>query len=345
MKGSARLWAAACVAALCATAAMAVLLRSRAATLQAKRARVAADAGRACVVPDAVPLRPLPDADNPPVILWGVGGVRLWVDDQPAFSDPEHPKHYKVGEHTLFAEAAGAEPLKTRFRLDAFEPALFHALHQPGIGVSVVRLGAVCTSCPEAQSPVSLAYERAEASPAALMADAASALRRDEWSRAAARLRGVPSSSRGGADFHRLAAAVYADSLASAKARAELEAIPATASADLARLLKQLDGLSKSEEARRAQVVRQRWNKVTERFQALIERFSAQAPGPTVAASHELKKLSSLFDASETQAATIQEERLLGSAEKTLLSVVVEVRAAKPDDCDFQASVVATLFQ
>jgi hypothetical protein len=349
MKGSARLWAVACVVALGATASLAVVLKAK---LRA-RASAGADAGSlppkrpgtACVVPKAVPVRALPDADDPPVILWAVGAVRLFVDDAPAFSAPDAPRHFKVGEHILRVEAAGAEPIRTRFQLDAFSPALFHAQRDERLGLSLVRLGSACVSCAQPLDLVKLDAEPSDVRPAALLDGAAGALRRDEWLRAAAFLRGVPLAERNASAFHRLASVVYADGLQPELARNELGAVPERQSPDLANLLSRWDALQTQEKVRRGEVVRARWNKVTERFQGLIGRFNTEVPGPTATASRRLAELSAGFERAQDKGDSLEEERLLAAAEQTLLGAVVDIRAARPEDCDFQAAVVAKVMQ
>jgi hypothetical protein len=350
MIGSARLWAAACLAALAATAGLAIVLKSRLkATAAIARApqtagRLPGDAARACVVPQAIPVRALADADDPPVILWAAGAVRLFVDGAPAFSAPDAPRHFKVGEHTLRAEAHDQEPIQTRFRLDAFTPALFHVQLDEGLGLTLARLGTICASCSPPLDLVTLGFEESSVRANALLGSAASALRRDEWAGAATFLSGVPRADRGTAVFHRLAAGIYLDGVEPDKARAEL-GLAAERGGDLRQLLAQFDGLGAKEKTRRKEVVRARWNKVTERFQALIGRFNAEAPAPAALASRRLADLSGAFEKAEDQGASLEQEELLAAAEKTLLDAVADIRSARPADCDFQAAVVARVMQ
>jgi hypothetical protein len=349
MRGSARLWAVACVVALAATASLAVVLKAK---LRA-HANALGTAGAAppkrpavtCVVPKVVPVRALPEADDPPVILWAVGEVRLFVDDAPAFSAPDAPRHFKVGEHALRVEATGAEPIRTRFQLDAFTAALFHAQREERMGLSLVRLGSACASCAPPLDLVKLEVEPSDVRPAALLESAAGALRRDEWLRAATFLRGVPVADRSNGAFRRLASVVYADGLQPELARAELGQVPEKQAPDLSNLLAKWDALQTREKARRGEVVRARWNKVTERFQGLIGRFNTEAPGPTATASRRLAELSAGFERAQDKGDSLDEERLLAAAEQTLLGAVVDIRASHPEDCDFQAAVVAKVMQ
>jgi hypothetical protein len=349
MRGSAKVWAVAAVVALAATASLAVVLKAKLRARAVETVTAIAPPPRhpasSCAVPKAVTVRALPEADDPPVILWAVGEVRLFVDDAPAFSAPDAPRHFKVGEHALRVESAGAESIRTRFQLDPFTPALFHAQRDERLGLSLVRLGSACASCAQPMDLVKLDIEPSEVRTPALLESAAAALRRDEWTRAASFLRGVPAADRGAGAFRRLASVVYADGLQPELARSELAEVPEKQSPDLANVLAKWDALQAQEKSRRAQVVRARWNKVTERFQGLIGRFNTEAPGPTATASRRLAELSSGFERAQDKGDSLEEERLLAAAEQTLLGAVVDIRAARPEDCDFQAAVIAKVMQ
>src|SRR3954469_9861894 len=57
----------------------------------------------------AIP-RLLPDAEATPLLLWGAGKVRLFVDAEPVFSAPDAPRSFLPGEHLLRAEVEGTPP-------------------------------------------------------------------------------------------------------------------------------------------------------------------------------------------------------------------------------------------
>jgi hypothetical protein len=348
VRGSARLWAAASVLALATTVTLAVVVKAKLKAAAHERASLTRDLDTTtlgCSVPPVVPLRAQPDAENPPVLLWAVGNVRILLDGVPAFSSPEAPKHFKTGEHSLRVEADGLDALKTRVRLDAFTPALFHAERDGELGLTLVRAGSFCVSCAQPLNVVSLDYERSGVRPAELLGQAATALRTDAWAEAGELLRGIPPPQRTTAAFHRLASTVYLGGLALARSHEELELIPEKASNDLRGLLRQLDALTQGEQQRRAEVIVARWNKVTERFQGLIHRFNSQAPGPTALASQRIAKLSDAFEEARKKSDLNRQEEFLRSAEEALLQVVVQIRAARPEDCDFQANVVTTVIQ
>ena len=280
------------------------------------------------------------------MVLWSAGDARLFLDGQAAFSPPDAPRRISVGEHRIRLESPGQEPLETQVRIDPFTPALFHGELDPEAGLNLVTVGAVCASCTEAVSPLRLSFEPAEVASHTLLISAAQALRKNDWQRAATFLRGVPvKARRPSALFHRLAAAAFNDAVQPQKARAELEALPAAERKELEKLLRALDALRQAELKRQAEVVVLRWNKVTERFQALIQRFGTKATGPTQSASRRLGELSSAFESALGAKDLLQQERLLRAAEDALSSVATQIRAAHPTDCPFQAEVVGTLVQ
>jgi len=344
MMRSVWLWGALFALALAATAVLAVSLKARRRAAATVRGPVAPpDAGVACSVPAATPVRALAGAEGPPVLIWGVGDVRVFVDGAPTFSAPDAPKHLAVGEHAVRVEAAGGATLQTRIRVEPFTPVLLHALRADDVGLTLVRLGCGCASCVPALKPVTLDVVKAQASPADLLQEAARALQKDDWRTAAEALRGVPLRARASEAFHRLAAAVDVAGYQPDKARDELALIPSAASHDLGKLLGALESLEKAEPKRRLEVALARWNKVTEHFQALIARFGDQVP--THGISQRLGALSAAFDLARRKNDPFEQEKLLGAAEESLLEAVVQIRSAHPDDCSFQASVVSTVLR
>src|SRR5690348_1634999 len=122
-----RVWLSACAAsALLLCAVVVWLARSRPAPTVGTTP-AATEAGIACAGPLPSLVRAQPEADGPPLPLWAVGEVRLFLDGEAVFSPPEEPRHFGSGEHLLRIEAEGQQPVETRIRLDAFTPALVHA--------------------------------------------------------------------------------------------------------------------------------------------------------------------------------------------------------------------------
>jgi hypothetical protein len=282
-------------------------------------------------------------AEAPPVILWAVGPVRLFVDGAAAFSAPEDPKALPVGQHTLKAEAPGQAPLTTRFLVEPFTPAFFHVEADAEAGLTLARLGTVCTSCEAPVAVVELSYEKSAEPASALLTQAAQALRADDWRTAAAKLRQVPARQRGLPLFHRLAAGVYEATSQPERARDELLAIDAAGSNDLRALMGRLEALQKVERARAQQVATARWNKVTERFARLVDKFARVVPGPVASSTARMAELSKAFTEANRLGEVEGQQAALSAAEEALGTFAAQLRASRPLDCPFQADVVQTL--
>ncbi|MBS1149125.1 MAG: hypothetical protein H6Q89_823 [Myxococcaceae bacterium] len=295
-----------------------------------------------------VPRVRCPDADAPvpllvaaaqttPLILWAAGKVRLFVDGQPASSPPENPRRFAPGEHRLRAEA-GASTLALTFRIEPFHPALFHLEETPGAGLTAVYLGAGCTSCPP-PGPVALDFTRTSATDEALLGEAAAALLGGDWRAAAARLRAVQPKSRQAAAFGRLAANVYQSAGQPEVARAQLEQL---AHPELAALLEAWGSLCALELARDVAPALARWNLLTERFSALLEKFALEAPGPVQLATSRLAELSSGYLDAAQRKDPLGQEETVRAGEEALAQFVRALRRSRPDDCEFQARISAS---
>ena len=299
------------------------------------------DAG--CGLPDAVLAPVMPGAEAPPVILWAAGSTRISVDGSPAFSDPDAPKTLNTGVHTLRVDADGAHPFQTRFRVDAFTPALFHAQLDPGVGITVARLGSVCASCDVPVDEVRLEPEASTEPVEALLAAAAAALRTDDWRTAAAKLRGVPPRARTGPLFHRLAAGLYEAVAQPDPARAELAALDDAGSNGLRPLLPRLDALAKAERGREREVVLARWNRMTERYGRLVQRFERVVPGAVSGSAARMAELSKAFAEASRQGDAPGMEGAQLAADDALAALALQLRASRALDCVFQADVVQAL--
>lgn len=297
--------------------------------------------GSACSVPASVSVHPLPDADSPPAILWADGNVRLFLNGEPTYSSPDEPRRLRTGDYEIRADAPHAQRVVTRMTVAPFEPVLVEASFDDVLGLSVLRLGAACKSCDFAESPVVLTPERSSTPTSRLLSEAAAALRHDDWFTGASRLRQVPQSERGKPPFLRLAAIVYADTLQPQLAERTLALLPP--GSPLPRLVQTHRRLQAAERERKQSVVLDRWNKVTERFAALIGRFEKAAPAPVASAAKRLEKLSGAFEAASRTKDVPSEQETLAAAESALAALGSEIRATRPDDCAFQADVVATL--
>jgi hypothetical protein len=133
---------------------------------------------------------------------------------------------------------------------------------------------------------------------------------------------------------------VYAASVQPARAREALAALPP--GDGLAALLRSVDGWEESEARRRSEVTLARWNRLTERYGALVSRFEYQVPAQTAGAAQRLEALSGAFELAARAKDDEGMESALAAAEAALGTLVAQVRGARPADCRFQAEVVAT---
>lgn len=276
----------------------------------------------------------LAGAEAPPLMVGAGPGVRMLLDGKPAATGPVPP-----GEHTVRAETAdGGEAMSVTFRVEAFRPALFHAEVTDGAGLTLVWLGAACQSCPPALDVVGLDHTRTSAADADLIADAARALRANDWRAAAAKLRAVTPTGRALDPYRRLSAHVYAATRQPAAALRALERVerlrPSAA---------EWSAAVAADAAREAVVGMQRWNLLTEKFSHLLEKFAGDAPGAVQQATGRLSELTAGFlEASRKQDFLAQDE-LVKAAEEALAQFVRTLRRSRPDDCDFQARISASL--
>lgn len=299
----------------------------------------AAAAPDGCRRPAPSAWRALPGADAPPVLVHAQAPARLLLDGVPLEGGAAVPPRLAPGEHALRVEAPGEAPLALTLRVDAFAPVLLHARVEPGLGLTLVRLGAACVSCPAPTRAEPLAYAAAGAPS---LARAAEALRRGDWPRAARHLRAVPPHARGAPGFERLAQAVWASALEPRRARGAVARL-ARGEAPLGALWAALGPLEASEAGRRRAVALARWNALTERYGALVARFESHASAGVAGAGARLEALGGAFEAAARAGDAAGMERALGAGEAALLRLVAQVRGARPGDCAFQAAVLEAL--
>jgi hypothetical protein len=305
--------------------------------LQKRRAQLLPPAAPLGCGPQRADFHPLPDAESPPVIFWAAGAARLFVDDQPAFSAPDHPRRLAPGEHAVRIEAGGAEPILTRIRVDPFTPVLLHAELDPQVGLSLVRLGAHCLPCQPAPKPVDLSPARNTKSGSTLPASAGH-LRHDRWPPAADAIRHASPADRTRPIFFRLAAITAEDGAQHDLARALLDRAETN---DLKTLLPAFDRLTAAEAKRRKDVTLARWNKLTEWFASLSSRYQGDASSPVSAATKRFSQLSQVFDTAVREGKLDQQAEVVRGGEQALTELVKELRALKPDDCRFQQDLSA----
>lgn len=337
------MWLAACAGSAVLLAAVVLLVaRGRAAT--PPPAPAAAVTGTAtCDLPVPVLSRARPEAEGPPVILWAVGEVRMFLDGRATFSPPEKPRHFAVGEHVLRVEADGHPPLETKVRLDAFKPALFHAQVDEGVGVTLVRLGSQCTSCDPPLTAVSLDLAPSgEAAPSLLRA-AAEALRQDAWQKARGALQAVPAADRQGPLYRRLLASFWAAAADLQQAKAAALEIHDARGEELRGLIAQLEALEGAEQARYEALVVERWNKLTEQHASLMRAATGSVDLDVNQSSHRMEQLSAAFKAAADKGAPLEKERVYLAAEKTVKALLARMISTREGDCSFRTRVAAAL--
>jgi len=298
-----------------------------------------------CDAPTDVPLLAQPQADAPPVLLWAVGGVRVSLDGAAAYSPPEAPLHLAVGPHVLDAEAPGQERVTLHFRVEPFTPALFHAQLDEGLGLSVVYLGAGCIGCAFADTPPTLDPLPPGLPVPALLGAAASALRRSDWRRAVFFLRQVPRTQRNDPRYARLEAIARMAALQPNEARSALKRIPPSASKDLSPLVDAYAALEHSEPNRRAQVLLERWNRLAERFGALVSRFQQEMPSAIAAHVQRFETLSRVYAVAARDGRLAGQQEAVEGAEATVRQLAKDLRATRPQDCALQKDVVGVLLR
>ncbi len=309
---------------------------------------------RAVSQPPPRPRARCPDADaelkppkvepEPALALASAGPkVRLLLDGKALAGDEGTPQRLEPGEHQLRAEADGAEPLQLRLVFLPFAPLMIHATFDAQVGLTAVVLGGPCPSCPAPDQKPALDFTRTEQTDAALLADAAQALRAGDWKRAAGRLRAVTPKSRDHLPFARLAAAAYQLSDQPTLALAALGRVPAAEAGTLSSLVPKWTSLAAAELARSKLTGMRRWNLLTERFSALLEKFAPEAPGPVQVATGRLAELSEGFAKASMGKDLKAQDETVTAAEAALGQFVRALRRSRPDDCEFQARISAAL--
>ena len=289
-----------------------------------------------------VPLLPA-EPEQTLLLVTGVGKVRAFVDGKPALGAPDEPKRFVSGEHLLRAEAEGAEPLELHLRLEPFLPAFVHLQVDPQAGITFATLGAGCVSCAPPEARASLDFTRVSDADPVLLAEAAKALRASDWRGAAGRLRGVSPKSRAHALFLRLAADVYQFTAQPQLAQASLARVPANEGHELDAVFAAWSALTFTELTRTRGLPVRRWNLLTEKFSKLLEKFALDAPGPVQVATGRLAELTEGFLKANASHDTAGEDETVHAAEDALKQFVRALRRSRPEDCEFQKRITASL--
>jgi hypothetical protein len=99
----------------------------------------------------------------------------------------------------------------------------------------------------------------------------------------------------------------------------------------------------KSERTRREDVLLARWNRLTERFAVLASQFQKDAPGAVTTHSKRFEGLSQAYAAASRDDRMSGLQQAVEGAEATVRALAKDIRAARPDDCALQKSVLGAL--
>ncbi|MFL5320291.1 MAG: hypothetical protein ACJ790_11595 [Myxococcaceae bacterium] len=305
-------------------------------------AGVAVDAG--CRVPDKLTLHPLPGAEDPPLVLFAEGNTKVMVDGTASFSGTDAPKHFKVGEHALRIESEGSQPINTNVRVDPWKPGLLYMPHDELLGTLLIRVDAQCTVCRAPVVKQTLGFAKRSDSKEYLLRESARQLRDHDFAAAGELLRGVPMKERKDRRFVLLAAMYYSEVSQPSDVAATLEELSKLDSG-FAKLNDGMEELRISERLRRNKILLARWNKLTDRYSALVSRFEPQVRASMEERARRFEKLSDAFTKAAEAKDVLHEDELVRAAEDNLSDLVDAIRGTAPNDCAFQASVVATALQ
>lgn len=294
------------------------------------------DAGAGCPDRTALPAPPLEGAETAGLVLRG-DHVTFTVDGSAAFGDLIKPQRLSAGVHRVQAkDDLGQAELEVRLR--PFEAAAVTAVRHGG-GLVLWPLGAECVPCAKSVSNLDTTPSGAD-KPGAL-ASAAAALATQDWKLAVELLRDVPAKERSGPRFVAVFAAATALAGHAELAREALRQQKGPAREGAVEFLDGLDKLADDEAARQRELAVKRWNNLTERFQRLTERFSAEAP--VAQASGRFNALSEAFSAATKEEDIVGQEASVESAGRVLRSLVGDLRAMQPNDCAWQAKISAAM--
>lgn len=332
-------WVLMCAAAVAMMVAAFVLLKRNGAAGGSPRVVRLIDGGKGCPDEDVVPSFPTSTDDHAPVVLWAAGDVRLFFDGKPAYSSPEAPKRFVPGEHELRAVNGRGLQVKVTVRLDAFTPAVFHLENDQQVGLTLVQAGSVCVSCENALSPVSINFSPPSKLARTQLVEAATAVRNNDWRKAAEALRHIAVQERRSSTFQRLAATTLWLSGQPSQSEPVLAQLAASAKGDWQMLWKNHLKLTAAETTRQNQVLNKRWNALTEKFNNLRAAFVTDAQAAEGQANGRLMELYQTFNRAQAAKDMPTQEQVLRSAHDVLAAYVRALRATRPGECSFQARV------
>lgn len=238
-----------------------------------------------------------------------------------------------AGLHLLEASSPEARSARFQVRVEAMQPVIIDARVTEG-AVTVLLLGARCSTCAVTDTDINLNY-RTDA--VGSLSDVAQSLSNGDWLRAAQSMRAVPMNDRESEEATRLNAVLHAF----AGRQSDAEALVAKQDVMKEQFAKR-SALLKSLAPRQLETAVARWNATTERFQRLTEAFGNDAPDQMTALTWTFDGFSTRFLQAHGTLDVIAGEASLQSATKALDDSIKELRAMKPDDCEWQRRLVAT---
>lgn len=276
-----------------------------------------------CPVVDPPPL--LEELSQAPLIINSLG-VTVKFDGREANG------LLAAGTHVLEASAPDARPARFQVRVEALQPVIIDARVNDGV-VTVLMLGARCSSCAVAETDLDLAFRT---NAFGSMRDVSAALSSGDWLKAVQAIHAVPPSDRESTEAVRLLAVL------NALAGRQTEAEALVENSDMKPLFTKRAALLKTLTPRQLETAVARWNATTERFQRLTEAFGNDAPDEITALTWTFDGFSTRFLQAHGTRDVIAGEIALQSASKALDDSIKELRALKPKDCAWQRRINAT---
>lgn len=269
----------------------------------------------------------LPELAGVPLFV-NAAGVALRVDGSPA------PARLTPGVHQLEASAPEVRGAALQLTVPAMSAVLLDARVVDG-AVTVLVLGARCTSCEPARTDVDLRF-----SPRALGSgrDAAIALASGAWAKAAESLRAVADDDRD-ARFTWLHGVLLALAGQPSKATEVLRKLPAGDAfhAEHARWSASTTTLPEQLLANATP----RWNATVERFERLTDEFSGDAPEVVTQLTQRFAALSDRLNAGLTAHDAVETETALDDATTELTKAVTALQQRRAD-CAWQQRITRT---
>jgi hypothetical protein len=270
-----------------------------------------------------VPGPVLPSASAATLRVTKSAEVTVLVDGAPPLATLDE------GLHVIEASGAGAASAKLSLHVDAFAAVLIDARISAG-AVTLLPLGARCDACPHSDTELDLGYRRGIGD----VSGAALALSKGDWLLAAQQLRAIAPEDRTSPELTRLVAVLASLAGRGSVVRAQLAHLPKSDPLVAAAAKREVEETATPK--RQLASATARWNATSDRFQALTERFVADAPELMTALTKRFEPLSAQFVRAEASHDAIGCEGVLDQGSSALKEAVAKLRAMRPTDCAWQ---------